>query len=215
MCNTLISENKEMPKIIAYRCKFTGKLFDSREKYYTHLVKIRQKNHILYYMNRLDREAAAAFNKIRSTASTVSEIEEMIKDHWMLFVYQGFRRNASFMRKNAYLFFKNPPVLKSINFDLRYSENVSNSHSCPFDGITNWVREKGLPTGYPGWVGSLRYRIESDHDNQISGSDFFGGMTGINTGTGGGSYNEYRYEVRLYASDWPSFAVRHFLEKTT
>ena len=40
-------------------------------------------------------------------------------------------------------------------FDLVYSDKVSNTHSCPENGITNWYGKPELPHGYPGWKGRI------------------------------------------------------------
>lgn len=86
--------------------------------------------------------------------------------------------------------------------DVRWSDAVSNTHSCPRGGVTNWCwsDNNNLAKGYPGWDGRIEFQMS--HDIGF-GSDILYN-TGIHTGTGGGiSKNRFGYDVRFYAADWP------------
>ena len=51
--------------------------------------------------------------------------------------------------------------VKGFAWDIRKGE-VSNSHDCPMDGVTNWSRsDTSLPTSYPGWCGRVWIRYDS------------------------------------------------------
>lgn len=132
-------------------------------------------------------------------------------------------------------------IISLINYDLKgnkvvgfawdivYSDSVSNTHSCPDDGVTNWGwqrTENNLPCGYPGFSGRVWIRF----DKSISGfgSDTFAGSLS-HPGTGGaGSYNGpwaginsmiyqhrgnknlpkksvecYSWDYKIFADDWP------------
>lgn len=77
--------------------------------------------------------------------------------------------------------------LWGLHWELRYSDQVSNSHSRPLDGVENWGRKPEKPIGYPGWRGRVWARYSTVFDGW--GSDYFRD-TLSHTGTGGsGSYN--------------------------
>jgi hypothetical protein len=78
-------------------------------------------------------------------------------------------------------------IVTGFKWDVRFSPKVSNSHSCPIAGVSNFSGHKNLPTGYPGFTGRvwIRYLKEPEH----FASDTFS-KTCTHTGTGGfGSYN--------------------------
>ena len=85
--------------------------------------------------------------------------------------------------------------------DITYSDCVSNSHSCPRNGVQNWWQSKDKPLGYPGWWGLIEFDII---DNRYSiGTRLFKG-TRIHLGTGGSSNCiKYSYDVKLFEDDWP------------
>lgn len=108
-------------------------------------------------------------------------------------------------------------------WELSYSDKVSNTHSCPLNGVLNWNVEPDKPTGYKGWSGRLWLRLLEDYDG--FGSELFNG-TLVHTGTGGGgTYGGpwhalgnaifdngdktikkpvcYGWDCRIYLDDWP------------
>lgn len=80
------------------------------------------------------------------------------------------------------------PPYKVLGFawELRHSNEVSNTHECPLDGVTNWGRrDPTAPSYYPGWVGRVWIR----YDGVMAGSAPFV-RTLTHPGTGGyGGYN--------------------------
>lgn len=107
------------------------------------------------------------------------------------------------------------------NFDLRYSDKVSNSHRCPHNGETNWGgKKKDVPTGYPGWLGRFEYRVEwvKKFSSAYPGSSEMWECTRIQSGTGGGGgftlhngskengLQSFGFGVELFAADWPAMA---------
>ena len=124
-----------------------------------------------------------------------------------------------------------PKVLK-FKHSLRWSDSVSNSHSCPHDGVTNWCsRDTGAPTGYPGWTGHVEWLVEwpEELEGMYLGSDLFSrgtfrtGRQRAHTGTGGGGGGHFnkefntwcqrpQYDFKIFASDWPGMA-RYYEKK--
>ena len=120
--------------------------------------------------------------------------------------------------------------LLGFSWRLNFQE-VSNSHYCPIDGVTNWGgRTPGAPRSYAGWYGRVWVRYENSPKS--FGSDPLRG-TLTHTGTGGfGSYNGpwhdishaihntystknrkgkgkskepqlYSWDYRVFDADWP------------
>lgn len=114
---------------------------------------------------------------------------------------------------------------------------VSNSHSCPVDGVTNWGRrEPNTPVAYYGWNGRVWIRYKSAARG--FGHDPFS-ATLTHTGTGGGgsysgpfsaislarfrryghmppqnAYPEvhcYSWDYRIFLDDWPG--LKDHIEK--
>jgi hypothetical protein len=118
-----------------------------------------------------------------------------------------------------------PKVLK-ITHSMRWSDSVSNSHSCPHNGVTNWGgRVEGAPRGYPGWTGRVDWIVEwpKEFDGIYLGSDLFSrgtfctGRQRAHTGTGGGGGGHFNkefntwcqspgYSFDIFAADWPGMA---------
>jgi hypothetical protein len=125
---------------------------------------------------------------------------------------------------------KNVKLCKVVGFawNLTFGD-VSNSHSCPMNGVTNWCnRDKSCPSNYPGWNGRVWIRYAEEPASFSNGPL---SVTLTHTGTGGGgSYNGvwksvstarwnrygfkspknaypeiacYSWDYRIYASDWP------------
>ena len=81
----------------------------------------------------------------------------------------------------------------------------------PWAHKTNWggyEDKNGVPRGYLGWDGELKFSVEVGRGDEVSGSDFFKN-TGLFTGSGGGSEKSYRYGLQLFADDWPALYDEH------
>jgi len=85
-----------------------------------------------------------------------------------------------------------------LQWDIRYSDTVSNTHDAPVSGQTNFGSRDGKPTSYPGWLGRVWVRYAKYPES--SGSDPFR-RTLTYTGTGG--YGSYR-------GPWEQVARTHY-----
>lgn len=83
----------------------------------------------------------------------------------------------------AYVNSINPQSLVGLAFEVQYSENVSNSHSCPHNGVQNFSGDKNKPRSYPGLSGRIWYRF-SDRVSGFSSNIIERAL--VHTGTGGG-----------------------------
>lgn len=96
--------------------------------------------------------------------------------------------------------------IKIFNIDVNYSESVSNSHSCPKNGVSNWggreLFDDGTPhpKGYPGFRGKIIFQLSHD----LGWSSDVLKNTGLHTGSGGvGSNLMHHYEFNLFLDDFP------------
>lgn len=93
--------------------------------------------------------------------------------------------------------------VKITYLDLNY-DNVSNGHSCPANGVTNWSRDPSKPLHYPGWHGRIEFRYS--HELSVFSWNAMKKLA-VHTGTGGGTSNgRYGFEVRFFDDDWPNLS---------
>lgn len=185
----------------AYKCPWTSKVFATKKAYANHLRVLRE--------DRIHRAIRARIrNKIFEELINLQSFDKIIE--WIEthpeFLFDGIILHGrdKWGERRGHL--RDKFWVKVTYLDVRWADNVSNSHSCPRSGVTNWGG-KGLlpggepaPRGYPGWTGRIEFQLS--HDLGI-GSDIMRPL-GIHTGTGGGiSENRYGYDVKFFDSDWP------------
>ena len=203
-----------MSQVLVWKSDADGKLFEDKTKYQKHLRKLaaaRREQKKVAQVN-IDREAFII--RMGQEVNGVESLEKFIKDNWSWFFHNGVSRNRMWNDKKAYKFHEYHDVFINLH---GWSDNVSNSHCCPRGGVTNWsARDAASPTGYPGWVGRITIKVKPGmhkYKGQTYMEDGFGGDyfadTPIKTGTGGGGggdgCKEYAYDLKLFASDFPTW----------
>lgn len=187
-----------------YICPWTEKLFKTKNSYVKHLKTLRRdRMHRSARFKRWHRLAEDLWSQ-----PSFEKIVDWVELHPQWFLEAGRRRafpgdehlfdqlHADFSIKITYL-------------KLTWKDCLSNSHSCPHNGVTSgWRDDDDRPRGYPGWGGRIEYRIS--HELPGFGSDVTAG-TRINTGTGGGSGLNFGYDVKFFADDWPGLASQRIL----
>lgn len=95
-------------------------------------------------------------------------------------------------------------------YNLYYNENLSNTHNSPIGKPTNWWNKPDIPAGYPGWGGRVTFKKHNKSGkSHVSSNDHseihspYRGILGLNTGSGGGGYNEFTYDIKLFLDDFP------------
>ena len=213
-----------MPKITAWKCPHTGKLFEDENVYRSHLKQQSvQRNRRKKYQLLVDNLDTVI--KGEQDCSNVQELCEYVLKHSKEYMLKGILKS-----------FDSQVITKAIEngheihwpkytgmkiYGARWNASVSNSHSAPRSGEQNWGRDKtNVPHGYPGWQGNIR--IWHDKDAKIvvvdpkktkvrefsipSFSDCVGHVSGIKTGSGGGRGDGSYYDVKLFADDFPQMA---------
>ena len=203
-----------MSQVLVWKSDADGKLFEDKTKYQKHLRKLaaaRREQKKVAQVN-IDREAFII--RMGQEVNGVESLEKFIKDNWSWFFHNGVSRNRMWNDKKAYKFHEYHDVFINL---YGWNDNVSNSHCCPRGGVQNWsARDADKPTGYPGWIGRITIKVKPamyKYKGQTYMEDGFGGDyfadTPIKTGTGGGGggdgCKEYAYDLKLFASDFPTW----------
>lgn len=224
-----------MSQIICWKSDEDGKIFEDKSKYQAHLRKLAR--HRLAQKKLKIAEAAkdAAWAELYEREQSIDQWCQMVIDNQHLFwaeaaagdPYDWEQVGKKVGRGKNAIVMPVPRVLK-ITHNLRWSDMVSNSHSCPVGGVQCWSSreaEDGRPRGYPGWTGHIEWLVEwpQEFDYVYLGSDLFSrgtfqsGRQRAHTGTGGGGGSHFNkefntwcqrpsYDFRIYASDWPGMA---------
>ena len=222
-------------KITVWKCDHTGKLFEDHSKYKAHLRKLARERQQRRKLEVVVSEADAWWAEAYQREMSIEDFKNFIIENQSRF-WQEAARSEGYKwtqvgKTHRAVVCPVPKLLEFTKFDLRWSDSVSNTHSCPHNGAMNWASEDAsLPTGYPGWRGAVEWIVEFPEEwrSVYLGGDLFQGRRArCHTGTGGGGstgyskkhgcYTQrYGYEFRVYAADWPGMArgesKRQFVE---
>ena len=183
----------------AYKCPWTNKIFGTKKGYLSHLKELRSTRMHYKIRAKIRQRKTDEFHNQSSFEAIINWIETN-PDYWFDMALRiGYIKLHESTRSKFWV--------KVTYLDVKYSKSISNTHSCPKNGVTNWRGNNLLkdgtpaPTGYPGWFGHIEFQINPEFN--VSASDLFR-HTGINTGTGGGISNGcFGYGVSIFESDWP------------
>jgi len=187
----------------AYVCPWTSDLFSTKRGYVNHLGKLRKtrmhaRSRRIIKQKRFDDLAnQPTMDKL---INWIHINPEFFFDNALSSAWQQDRQQDRVNKMRADYW------IKIFNLDVNYSESVSNSHSCPKNGVSNFGgREcfpdgKPRPRGYPGFRGKIIFQLSH---NLGWASDVMKN-TGLHIGSGGGSGNlMYHYEFNLFLDDFP------------
>lgn len=213
-----------MSIIQAYKSDADGKLFEDKKKYQLHLRKLATIRRGEKKVALMEAERELFIQKMGQVKS-LDELNKFIKDNWKWFWANGAKNDFYRWGHNKTAAAPFHEYVDVSILDLRWQENMSNSHSCPRGGVQNFDTRadynKGKPTGYPGWTGRINIKVKPPmskhkkdpymHDGW--GSSYFDNTiicTGGGGGGGGKDCKSYSYEVKLWAADFPAMyeAVR-------
>ena len=112
-----------------YECSYCQETFDTEKKATKHEIKC-----LKFVTNKKEKEIKLKKwqEKFENTTS-IKEVECLLVDY----------------AKDMY------DVKITVTLDVKFREQISNSHGHPRNGKENWNRKKeNVPLGYPGWTGS-------------------------------------------------------------
>ena len=224
-----------MSIITAYKSDVDGKIFEDKAKYQNHLRTLARHRNAQKKLQIAEAAKDVAWAELYEREQSIDDWMQMVIDNQHLFWAEAAYGDPydwdcvgkkSSRGKNAMIV--PAPRLLKITHDLRWSEMVSNSHSCPVGGVTCWSSQEardGRPRGYPGWHGRVDWLVEwpRELDSIYLGSDLFSrgtfrsGRQRAHTGSGGGGgghmnreFNTWcqrpGYSFSIFASDWPGMA---------
>lgn len=126
-------------QVVMYKCKETGKLFDSAKKADNSAKAERERRKKALEAESIRIQALAnqkaLRNYIRNNCASIADLPSMI---------------TTFCQDNFNL------TLIGLNIRVTFSPRCSNSHSQPIDGVSNWCgTHKDKPTSYPGFNGTI------------------------------------------------------------
>lgn len=222
-----------MSQILVWKCDETGKLFEDKNKYKGHLSKLARERNTKRKLMVAEALADQKWAELYECEQTIEQWRDMVIANQNMFWAEAARGDPydwrmvgkTHGRKKDAVVCPIPELLEFTEFNLRWSPSVSNSHSCPHNGVQNWGGKDDKPKGYPGWTGRAEWivRWPEEWDGWYLGSDLFAngtfrsGRQRAHTGTGGGGGMHYSkkhkchvqsfgYDFRIFAADWPGMA---------
>lgn len=215
-----------MSKVVVWRCDQTGKLFEDHSKYKNHLRRLARERQQRRKLEIVAAEADAWWAVAYEREMSIGEFKTFIIENQSRFWQEAACADTygwdNVGRTRRGIVCPVPQLLEFTVFDLRWSDMVGNTHSCPHNGVTNWWSRDNpdLPRGYPGWTGRVEWLVgfpEEWSGVYIGGDLFKGHRSRCYSGGGGGGggsfhhvHNKYAqrfsYEFKLYAADWPGMA---------
>jgi hypothetical protein len=192
-------------RIEVYKCRFTGQIFekDSKSDYITHLKNLRERFKDKRKDHRIKQEFNSWFSKEKEKILSPDDIPQ-----WILANQKHLMKVYNLIGTPRYVhkdkFYPKTDEITELKFSLAFDSKLSNTHSCPKGGVTNWGGDPKLPRGYPGYGGRLYAKLKRDkkHMCQYPLGDFFT-FFGISTGTGGGGNSDTSYDIEIFLADWP------------
>ena len=200
-----------MPRVVAYKCPHTSQVFEFKKDYTNHLRRLSRARQSAKKAQEIKVAREARWTEFRNAITSVDQLPSMIIKHQDLFWETASLTGRDFEICRISGIW--PRLVEFTEFNLRFSEHVSNTHTCPVNGVTNWGgHKKDAPRGYPGWSGRICWIVEwpQQYTRHYPGGGLFVGSR-INTGTGGGGHDLVRqnvecksfgYGVEIFGDDW-------------
>ena len=175
-----------MPKKIVYECAFCKKTFKTERG-----------------MKNCEDRCKAVRRDVAESAKIQKEKAEQFK---------GKLENLDSVEAIRQFIIENSDSVHDVQFEVRFSSNASNTHSCPKDGVSNFSKKRDLPLGYPAMVGKVT--IYQYIDKKVGSiTHELGYRYNIRTGSGGGGattsgYYHTSYGVTIWLDDFPKLKER-------
>lgn len=187
-----------MAQITAWKCDYTGKIFEDVISYRAHLRELARKRQAD------SKQIKEAFNSL-SNVTNILDLSDKLNE-----VAREYYKNY------------NIDIDIKFEFNIWYNDSVSNTHCCPQGGELNFCQESHLPTGYPGFNGQIKWYISKKTYDLLQSfphlriNNFLGACL-IYTGTGstGSTGSDFPspgwnknvagvYDVKLFSADFPN-----------
>ena len=227
-----------MAQILVWKSEADGKIFEDKKKYQNHLRKLARVRRTRRQLEIEETLKNRIWNELYECEQSIEQWRDMVIANQDLFWAEAAKHDAydwqvvGKTRKGVVC--PVPKLLEFTEFSLHWNDSVSNSHSCPHNGTTNWGGRQKMkdgspaPNGYPGWQGRVDWIVAwpEEWDGHYLGGDLFSGgafrtaRQRAHTGSGGGGgmrWSEkhkchvmsHGYSFKLFAADWPGLARYH------
>lgn len=188
-------------KILVNKCPDTGKLFEDDEEYKKYRRQLLREKRAA---ERYETEKAEALQWITDEKLKISKVEQIpvwVLEHQakLMEIYNKYGPayyEGKFVKEDIFTKFEFRNV--------RFNYLVSNTHSCPHNGVTNWHCNNDKPRGYIGWQGRIEGALSRPHSKRSTYPyTGFCKFLGIHTGTGGGGNSSWGFDIKIFLADWP------------
>jgi len=207
-----------MPQIIAWQCANTKKVFVEKDDYTKHLRKLANER-------RKDKRYADLktnfYNWLTAEKENIHSVTEIAS--WVLLNQKKLMDASNALKIGTFTndkYFDDDEFIKFMLVDMRYSQSVSNTHSCPHNGVQNWRGDTKLkdgtpaPNGYPGWAGNIKGALSRNKNRMGSYPyDNILKLIRLHTGTGGGGNESWGYDCKIFLADWPGLSNQVLFDK--
>ena len=190
-------------RVVVRKCPFTGKIFEESkiEKYKAHLIEVRNAKRT----TRLHNNIREGFNIwLANEKSNIFYPEDIFP--WLL-KNQEYLMEASnaMIDVNSRDRYAPDDRYIALSADVEYKETLSNTHSCPSNGVLNWRRHEDKPLGYPGWYGHIKGKLlRSKKNNYSYPYTNILKLVRVHTGSGGGGNESWNFDISIFLADWPA-----------
>lgn len=185
----------------ARQCPVTGDVYLTDSGYRNHIRRIRIEQ------NR-SRSLRKLHEHLFQTRQKLTSLDE---------IFDFFENNPRAFFLNKPDFYRYDDVSFKIH-SARYTYRLrcSNTHSCPRDGVQNFVGDQSKPKGYPGFVGRIHFTIGvSPEANHGFGLYEYIRDSGIKLHSGGGNgKGTAQYDSTVFLDDFPAMRDRIQLRQT-
>lgn len=204
-------------RVQARKCRFTGQIFDELEiaKYVRHLAELRVKMRNARQLANIRDTFNAWLRTERAKPIAVAELSQWVIDNQARLM-ESF--NAIHCREGMFRasdkFLPGDKFVTIVIPETKFDNNVSNSHTTPDTGVTNWCnRNPALPSGYPGWKTRVTYKTEYKNRGRSPQWSGLLNMVGLKTGSGGGGGDIASFELAIYLDDWTGLKHQQYIDE--
>lgn len=210
-----------MSQVLVWKCDKTGKLFEDKKKYRSHLAKLAAESRIRRKFEVVEAGIDAWWDEFRNRERSIEQLFEDVIANQDKFWTEAAKHSAydwkdigKRVRRGVRM-----PVPKVVEIKLnsiRQERSASNTHCCPHNGTTNFRCSDTSPRGYPGFTGHIYWYIDwpKEFDGWYPGGDLFNfTRSRIHTHSGSGGHHDslnrqyFQYGFTVFLDDWPGLKL--------
>jgi hypothetical protein len=182
-------------KITAWKCKKTGKVYESREKFAKHLLRLRKTATREFTYRQLVKHAPGVFEEMVQTCTTADEIAQYLHDNWPTFIAYGIDQYPYKVDLHDAFVINFPTLL-----DLKFVSDLELYHHYSIGQV---------------YRARIKYKYRGDYSGRLfDGTPLVTGSGGLGGWWGNIDNNRtYEYEVYFPLDKWPALSKQYMYEK--